>query len=449
MICNTKRLTNGRKPIYHTILKGSGMSIGNMNIYNPKGIKYTDDDIKQIMEDKQYVIFHITGNDSKLKKILNKINYSTDGVRNNLIDGFYWYNMPEYVADTKVYPVVYVGFFNDSDKLNFFKQLEPLRYNDKIKWYHYPKPIPNKNDTMEYKITYKINPKYPVYVISKGRWKSRMTSRALEEDGIPYKIVIEEQEYNEYSKVIDSKKILILPKSYIKVETDKFNKRSSIPARNFVWSHAVNSGAKKHWILDDNIDGWYRWNLNHRWKIHSGVLFKLIEDYVERFTNILQAGMNYRMFYPSRQPRPPITFNTRVYSCMLNDHRIDKLVDKIRWKNMNYNEDTDLSLRILKKGYGTALFNAFLCGKAATLTVAGGNTDNLYKKGESNTIKLKAQALVNEHPDVAKVVEKYKRGFHHYVDYSKFKKNNLGYKNPKVYKGVNEYNMKLVKIKKE
>lgn len=437
-----RRLTNGKKQPQVKCLTGKGLSEGNINIYNPTGTKV---DVKQIIEDKQYAIIHINGNDSKLVKLLGKINYFNDSVKNDLTNGFYWYSMPEYVADSKVYPIVYVGFINDTDKLNFFKLLD-VEYNDKIKWYHYPKPIPNKNDTMEYKITYKINPKYPVYIISKGRWKSRMTARSLEEDGIPYKIVVEQQEYEEYAKVIDSKKILILPQSFIKVETDKFDKRSSIPARNFVWSHAVKSGAKKHWILDDNIGGFYRWNRNHRWKIHSGVLLKLIEDYTGRFKNILQSGMNYRMFYPSRQPRPPITFNTRIYSCMLNDHRIDKLVDSIRWKNMNYNEDTDLSLRILKKGYATALFNAFLCGKAATLTVAGGNTDNLYKKGDTNTIKQKAEALIKEHPDVAKVVEKYKRGFHHYVDYTSFKDNDLGYTNPKIYKGVKDYNMKLVKL---
>ena len=48
-----------------------------------------------------------------------------------------------------------------------------------------------------------MNPKYPIYIISKGRAESRFTSKALEEMNVPYHIVVEPQEYNEYSKYID------------------------------------------------------------------------------------------------------------------------------------------------------------------------------------------------------------------------------------------------------
>ena len=35
-------------------------------------------------------------------------------------------------------------------------------------------------------------PKYPIYIISKGRWDTRMTQRTMEELKLPYRIVIEE-----------------------------------------------------------------------------------------------------------------------------------------------------------------------------------------------------------------------------------------------------------------
>ena len=430
---------------------GAGLNNKTLNIYNPNGIKLNDNITKSILQNRDYIILHITGNINPIKKIMgSNLVVDTSKVKQNLTDGFYWYSMPEYKADEKVYPAIYIGFLNDTDKNKFVNKLG-IKLKNNIKWVHYPNPIIPNNKKLYYSITYKINPKYPIYIISKGRWKKRLTSRTCEEAGIPYKIVVEKQEYDEYAKVIDPKKILILPDKFIKVETDKFKIRSSIPARNFVWDHAVKSGAKKHWILDDNIDGFYRWNFNSRFKINSGVLFKLIEDYVSRFTNILQSGMNYRMFYPDRQPKPPVVFNTRIYSCILNDHRIDKLVDNIRWKNMNFNEDTDLSLRILKKGYATAQFNAFLCGKEGNLTSKGGNTQTQYTIGNdpkninTKNILLKAQSLVKQHPDVARVVHRYKRGIHHHVDYSGFKDNELGYKNPKILKGTKEYNMKLVK----
>jgi len=65
-----------------------------------------------------------------------------------------------------------------------------------------------------------MNPKYPIYIVSKGRWKTRLTSKALERICVPYWIVIEEQELDKYAEVIDRGKILILPKEYLqKYET--------------------------------------------------------------------------------------------------------------------------------------------------------------------------------------------------------------------------------------
>jgi hypothetical protein len=59
-----------------------------------------------------------------------------------------------------------------------------------------------------------INPEYPVYIVSKGRWDSRMTSRALEAMNVPYFIVVEEQERDAYAAVIDPAKILVLDRAY-------------------------------------------------------------------------------------------------------------------------------------------------------------------------------------------------------------------------------------------
>lgn len=433
-------------------IKGEGFSESKISVYNPDNKEISLSVKKKLYEDKLYMVFHITGDIKNLKSVVGRINITTAPLKKNLTSGLNWYNMPEYVGDdTKNYPMAFIAYFNNKDKDKLFSLLN-IKQPGKLRWVHYPNPIVNNGEKFNYEITKVINPVYPVYIISKGRWESRQTVKALEEDKVPYKIVIEQSEFKQYSEVIDPNKILILPESFIAVETKKFKLRSSIPARNFVWHHAVKSGANKHWILDDNIAGFYRWNMSHRFRIKSGVLFKLCEDYVGRYKNILQSGMNYLKFYPSRSPMPPVTYNTRIYSCILNDHRIDKLVDNIRWKNMNFNEDTDLSLRILKKGYATCLFNAFLCNKATNLTVKGGNTETQYTIGNDpdkpikKNILLKAQTLVNEHPDVARVVKRFERGYHHEVNYNSFKENILGYTDPKIFKGVNEYNMKLVKV---
>jgi hypothetical protein len=91
-----------------------------------------------------------------------------------------------------------------------------------------------------------------------------------------------------------------------------------------------------------------------------------------------------------------------------------------RWRG-RYNEDTDLSLRVLKAGYCTIQFNAFLCGKVTTQRMKGGNTKEFYaQEGTLNKSKM----LEDMHPDVAKVVWRFNR-WHHHVDYSPFKRNRL------------------------
>ena len=251
--------------------------------------------------------------------------------------------------------------------------------------------------------------KYPIYVISKGRWKYRHTSNALEKMGVPYRIVIEPQEYKEYSQVIDPKKILILPFSNLGL--------GSIPARNWVWDHSVKEGHEKHWILDDNIMAFYRFHLNKRTPVYSAVPFLFCEDYTNRFKNVLLSGMNYSMFVPSTYKKKAISYNTRIYSCILinNNWPLDE-----QWRG-RYNEDTDLSLRVLKSGHCTMLFNNFLCDKMTTMVMKGGNSDELYQgKGR---LKM-AMSLKAQHPDVTEVVWKFNR-WHHEVDYSQFKQNGL------------------------
>jgi hypothetical protein len=129
------------------------------------------------------------------------------------------------------------------------------------------------------------NPSYPVYIISKGRWDSRMTVKALDRIGVPYHIVIEPQELPQYSAVIDPAKILVLPFSNLG--------QGSIPARNWVWEHSIQEGHARHWILDDNIDGFFRLHWSIKTPVKSGTIFSLAEDFVERFENVAMAGLQY------------------------------------------------------------------------------------------------------------------------------------------------------------
>lgn len=274
-----------------------------------------------------------------------------------------------------------------------------------------------------------MNPRFPIYIISKGRWQRRQTSKTLESMNVPYKIVVEPKEYEQYAEVIDKEKIIVLPSNFSELG------QGSIPVRNWVWEHSIKEGAEWHWILDDNIESVERFNNNLKVKCETGTPFYVVEEFVLRYENIAQAGMNYALFCPAMEARPPIRFNTRIYSCILIRNDIN-----YRWRG-RYNEDTDLSLRIMKDGLCTVLFNAFLLGKRATMTQGGGNTDTIYNTGDKR--KAFAQSLADQHPDIVKVTWKFNR-WHHQVNYKPFKKNKLIRKQGiQIEEGANNYGMIL------
>ena len=275
-----------------------------------------------------------------------------------------------------------------------------------------------------------MNPKYPIYVISKGRWDSRLTSKALERMKVPYHIVVEPQEYKYYSDVIDKQKILTLPFKNLG--------QGSIPARNWVWEHSIQNGHLKHWILDDNIYDFYRLNRNARHIVQTGTIFVCAEDFTDRYENVLISGFNYRFFMVPTDKHPPYYLNTRVYSAILIQNTIQH-----RWRG-RYNEDTDLCIRVLKDGYCTILFNAFLQEKAGTMTLKGGNTDELY--ADDGRLKM-AKSLQEQHPDICTITWKFGR-WQHQVNYDVFKKNKLRRKNIEIKQGIDNYDMILTNMSK-
>ena len=281
-------------------------------------------------------------------------------------------------------------------------------------------------------------PQHPIYIVSKGRWESRLTSKALHLMGLEHYIVIEEQEYKHYKAAIDSTaKLLILdPKYQDDYDTcDDLGTTKSKgpgPARNFAWEHSIAEGADWHWVMDDNIRIFIRANMNYKVPVHDGTIIRAMEDFVHRYTNVGMAGPNYHYFRPRKIKSPPYFYNTRIYSCNLirND-------TPYRWRG-RYNEDTDLSLRMLKDKWCTILFNAFLQDKMTTQTLKGGNTDEFYAH-EGTLPKSKMQ--VELHPDVSRLVWKYGR-WHHHVDYSRFKRTYLIRKpDIEIPSGNNEYGM--------
>jgi hypothetical protein len=284
-----------------------------------------------------------------------------------------------------------------------------------------------------------MNPAYPIYIVSKGRWEQKITQRALQEINLPYTVIVEEEEIDLYKKHDNYGNFEVLPPHY-KTEYDTFDDLGLTkstgpgPARNFAWDLAIQNGYDYHWVMDDNCQHFFRLNRNAKIRLGDGTLIRVIEDFVKRYKNLPLAGINYHGLCKSVDPVPPYVLNTRIYSFLFirNDCRH-------RWRG-RYNEDTDLSLRVLKDGDCTMQFNALLAEKIMTQRVKGGNTGEFY---DDEGTKAKSQMLEDMHPDVARVVWKFNR-WHHQVDYKRFKNNRLLFRDDYIIKyGVNEYGMKL------
>ena len=283
-----------------------------------------------------------------------------------------------------------------------------------------------------------MHPRYPIFIPSKGRHEYCMTMRQLELMNVEYRVIVEEQEYRAYSDAVGKKRVLVLPRSYQDNYDTCDDKGHELPVgsgavRNYAWDLSIDEGFERHWVMDDNIRRFMRLNKNQHHVLRTGAGFAAMEDFVDRYENIAMAGPHYKWFIPQRTKHNPFSLNTRVYSCNLILNSVP-----FRWRG-RYNEDTILSIDMLKAGWCTVQFKAFTQDKSQTQTMKGGNTDVLYAKGTTE----KSQMLVREHPDVCRMTIKYGR-VHHHADYSVFAANKLvRKKDVKIDAGPNEYGMKF------
>lgn len=263
--------------------------------------------------------------------------------------------------------------------------------------------------------------------------------------GVPHYIVVERAEWELYEDAREtSAQLLVLPSEYLdRYDTcdDLGDTKSKGPgaARNFAHDHAAEAGYARHWVMDDNLDAFHYLNRNEKFEVECDATLRAMEDFVDRYSNVVLAGPNYYSFVKKTDAVPPFVANTRIYSCLLMATNTG-----YDWRG-RYNEDTDLSLRVLKEGLCTIQFNVFLCGKVTTQRMRGGNTKEFY---DEEGTKPKSQMLADLHPDVAKVVWRFNR-WHHHVNYKPFKCNRLIRADPsKTWPKIIDYGMRAIDVKR-
>jgi hypothetical protein len=244
-------------------------------------------------------------------------------------------------------------------------------------------------------------PRYPIYVPSKGRWQPgrALTARCLANEGVPFSLVVEPHEADRYADAFGAERVIVLPSS----------DQGLMSARNWIKAHATAGAHERHWQLDDNMAEFRRQYRGKRIQCPAAVALRVVEDFTDRYANVGVSGMTYTMFgWPHL---PPFQVNCHVYSCTLVNNAIPHA-----WR-CRYNDDTDLCLQVIADGWCTVLVNAVQVNKMATMTVKGGNTDDLYQ-GDGR--RLMAESLTKQWPGIATVRWRYGRPQHH-VNWQQFR----------------------------
>lgn len=374
-----------------------------------------------------------------------------------------WRGMPAYSQqELRPFQSVEVYFDAKADRVAFARLIKhSMSAQTKYVWF--PPAASDDVIGLRWKSTRPQNPKYPVYVPTKGRWESAFTIKCMERLGIRYFAVVQPQERHHYEPVVKTGTMLLLPEGL----------DGLVPTRNWILEHSIAAGAERHWQLDDNIKSFFRYHKNRQIHVADGTCMRIAEDFTDRYENVAISGFQYFMFVPRKHGDfPPYVFNTRVYSNSLINNSIP-----FRYRDV-YNDDTDICLRALKAGWCTVQFNAFLAWKQPTMVVKGGNTP-IYLGAEkvaadwvahATTCKLctpdespatceegrailqrdgrwrMAESLLRQHPDVTTITRRWNR-WQHMVDYRRFKKN-VPVMRPDVVlpAGQDEYGLELVEV---
>lgn len=234
--------------------------------------------------------------------------------------------------------------------------------------------------------------RYPVFILSKGRFENCMTAKFMQREGQPFTLVVEAHEEDEYRSRFGDAVHVLPPES---------SGRGAIPVRNYIWELSKNRGDKRHWIFDDNIKEFRRLHKGVRIPCDANPAIRAAENMADRYTNAAIVGFNYQMFGMPHN-MPPFFHNVRVYSAMLIDNSLPW-----RWRGQ-WNADTDLCLQVLTGGLCTILINAFLVDKQRTMQQKGGNTERYQGDGRLRM----SRELERVWPGVATTSRRFKRPQH-------------------------------------
>ena len=107
-----------------------------------------------------------------------------------VLDGVQMYDLPTYEIDPEMIFTKGIIYYDDVD---MFRGVFSKEITEKTTYVYYPEPRKVKYRKKCYDSEELWLNKYPIYIVSKGRWETRYTSKCLEKFGLDYNIIIEEK----------------------------------------------------------------------------------------------------------------------------------------------------------------------------------------------------------------------------------------------------------------
>ena len=238
--------------------------------------------------------------------------------------------------------------------------------------------------------------RYPIYVPSKGRADRINVTRLLTEQNIPFTVVVEPQDADDYRQHFRDDQLLVMDK----------NDQGIHYVRNYAKQHATEQGTEFHWQLDDDIRSFKVRRDGKNRTTNPAHVLNLVETVTDLYTNIGAASPMYDTW--AFQEGPIIKLNRMFASANLlrNDPNITFRPDIV--------EDVDTSLQYLAAGYCTLIFATALITVPTTPDDEGGlgvsnrigegaqlRCDNLVAQWGANHFKVITKPKWNNAPRLA------------------------------------------------
>jgi hypothetical protein len=335
----------------------------------------------------------------------------------------------------------YLIKYKDEDEKQKICELLNIKCSKKT-YTHYPKPL-EKGDIKYWKVKneddFKV--KYPIFIVSKGRdlsLKKTMTWDILDELGLDYKIVVEQNQ--QYYKDRFGDKVLFITDKYQNDKDIDF----SVRQRSFIVDYCNENGINSHWDMDDNIFQFSYHNRLQDKKIISKVPLHYIEYIHDKYNFSMSGFSEFGKNLPvrSQETREKNMFS-RVFSCMLINNK------NLKEKGLNfigkYNEDLVLNLNCLTNGLNIYRTHQFKIGKPTTSntdkrkSMIGGNSE-VHKEGG---IERRVKYVCEKFPKYVKECKRNSKSYdvHFEVNYKHkdFKHDIKNYNIPKDERNKNNY----------